>query len=176
MFTYSICSWSTMSYLPLLSPIFTFFSVTPIFITLINLPQASSSGSHLRYWFSFDILLQSVLTQILNVIFSPTLCPHVLSHFNHDRLLVTPWTVSLQAPLSMGSSRQEYWSGLPFSPPGDLPKDWICVSGLLHWQVGSLPPTPPGKIANVWCNHWLIFLFLLNYKSLCLFLLWISNM
>jgi len=33
---------------------------------------------------------------------------------------VTPWSVALQAPLSMGFSRQEYWSGLPFPTPGDL--------------------------------------------------------
>ena len=37
------------------------------------------------------------------------------------QLFVTPWTVALQAPLSMGFSRQESWSGLPFPPPGDLP-------------------------------------------------------
>ena len=36
------------------------------------------------------------------------------------RLFATPWIVTHQAPLSMGSSRQEYWSGLPFPPPGDL--------------------------------------------------------
>ena len=36
-------------------------------------------------------------------------------------LLATPWTVALQAPLSMQFSRQEYWSGLPFPSPGDLP-------------------------------------------------------
>ena len=35
--------------------------------------------------------------------------------------LVTPWTVACQAPLPVGFSRQEYWSGLPFLPPGDLP-------------------------------------------------------
>ena len=35
--------------------------------------------------------------------------------------LVTPWTVACQAPLSMGFSKQEYWSGLPFPSPGDLP-------------------------------------------------------
>ena len=34
---------------------------------------------------------------------------------------MTPWTVAHQAPLTMGFSRQEYWSGLPFPPPGDLP-------------------------------------------------------
>ena len=36
-------------------------------------------------------------------------------------LFVTPWTVAYQAPLSMGLSRQQYWSGLPFPSPGDLP-------------------------------------------------------
>ena len=40
---------------------------------------------------------------------------------SHVRLFVTPWTVAPQAPLLMGFSRQEYWSGLPFPSPGDLP-------------------------------------------------------
>ena len=39
----------------------------------------------------------------------------------HVRLSTTPWTVARQAPLSMGFSRQEYWSGLPFPSPGELP-------------------------------------------------------
>ena len=41
------------------------------------------------------------------------------------RLFVTPWTVAHYAPLSMGFSRQEYWSGLPCPPPGDLPHPGI---------------------------------------------------
>ena len=41
------------------------------------------------------------------------------------RLFVTPWTAAHQAPLSMGFSRQEYWSGLPFPSPGDLPDPGI---------------------------------------------------
>ena len=41
------------------------------------------------------------------------------------RLFATPWTVAYQAPLSMGFSRQEYWSGLPFPSPGDLPDPGI---------------------------------------------------
>ena len=41
------------------------------------------------------------------------------------RLFVTPWTVARQAPLSMGFSRQEYWSGLPFPSSGDLPNPGI---------------------------------------------------
>ena len=44
---------------------------------------------------------------------------------SHVRLFVTPWTVAHQAPLSMGFSRQEYWSGLPFPSPGDLPDPGI---------------------------------------------------
>ena len=45
----------------------------------------------------------------------------MLSRFSHVRLFVTPWTVACHTPLSMGFSRQAYWSGLPFPSPGDLP-------------------------------------------------------
>ena len=45
----------------------------------------------------------------------------MLSHFSHTQLCATIWTVACQALLSMGFSRQEYWSGLPFPSPGDLP-------------------------------------------------------
>jgi len=50
------------------------------------------------------------------------ICVQSLSHV---QLFATPWTVALQAPLSMEFSRQEYWSGLPFPPPGDLPNPGI---------------------------------------------------
>ena len=43
----------------------------------------------------------------------------------HVQLFETPWTIACQAPLSMGFSRQEYQSGLPFPPPGDLPDPGI---------------------------------------------------
>ena len=46
-------------------------------------------------------------------------CVCVLSHFSHVQLLVTLWTLAHQVPLSMGFSRQEYWSGLPCPPPED---------------------------------------------------------
>ena len=49
----------------------------------------------------------------------------MLSCFGHVRLFVTPWTVAHQAPLSTGYSWQEYWSGLPFPSPGDLPDPGI---------------------------------------------------
>ena len=48
-------------------------------------------------------------------------CACVLSHFSRVRLCATLWTVACQAPLSVGFSRQEYWSGLPCPPSGDLP-------------------------------------------------------
>ena len=44
---------------------------------------------------------------------------------NHIWLFVTPWTIACQAPLSMGFSRKEYCSGLPFLSPGDLPNPWM---------------------------------------------------
>ena len=43
----------------------------------------------------------------------------------HVRFFATPWIIACQAPLSMGFSRQEYWSGLPFPPPADLPDPGI---------------------------------------------------
>ena len=45
--------------------------------------------------------------------------------FSRVRLFATPWSVACQAPLSMGFSRQGYWSGLPFLPPRDLPNSGI---------------------------------------------------
>ena len=60
------------------------------------------------------------------------------------RLLATPWTVAYQDPLSMGFSRQEYWSGLPFPSPGDLPDPGIEL-GSPALQADTLPSGPSGK-------------------------------
>ena len=93
--------------------------------------------------------------------------------FSHVRLCVTLWTVACQAPLSMGFSRQKYWSGLPMasSRRSSWPRDWTHVSYIscigrhrVHgiakswtrlsnwtelnwtdWQAGSLLLAPPGK-------------------------------
>ena len=59
------------------------------------------------------------------------------------RLFATPWTITYQAPLSMGFSRQEYWSGLPFPSPGDLPNPAI-EPGSPTLQADALPSEPPG--------------------------------
>ena len=50
---------------------------------------------------------------------------NVLSHFTHVQLFVTQWTVAYQAPVTMGFSRPEYWSGVPFPTPGALPNPGI---------------------------------------------------
>ena len=62
-------------------------------------------------------------------------------------LFATQWTVAHQAPLSVGFSRQEYWSGLPHPPPGDLPNPGIKPRSSTL-QVDSLPSEPPGKPKN----------------------------
>jgi len=62
--------------------------------------------------------------------------------------LCEPIDVACQAPLYMGLSRQDYWSGLPCPPPEDLPHPGIepaSITSLLDWQEGSLPLAPPGK-------------------------------
>ena len=60
------------------------------------------------------------------------------------QLFATPWTVALQSPPSMEFSRQEYWSGLPFPSPGDLPDPGI-KPGSSTLQTDALPSEPPGS-------------------------------
>ena len=57
---------------------------------------------------------------------------------------VTPWTAAHQAPLSMGLSRQEYWSGVPLPPPGDLPDPGTEYRSP-SLQADSLLSEPPGR-------------------------------
>ena len=77
--------------------------------------------------------------------------------FSCVQLFMDPWTTDWQAPLPIGFSSQENWSGLPCPPPGDLPD-------LLHWQAGSLPLAPPGKPHWAGCGEgglvlWFFFFF-----------------
>ena len=65
----------------------------------------------------------------------------LLSRF---QLFEAPWTVAHQAPPSMGFSRQEYWSGLPFPSPGDLPDPGIEPRSPAL-QADALTSEPPGK-------------------------------
>ena len=75
------------------------------------------------------------------------MCPCMLSCFSCVQLFATLWTVAHQAPLSMGFPRQEYWSGLPFPSPGDLPNSGIEPASFMSSALASRVFTtePPGK-------------------------------
>ena len=83
------------------------------------------------------------------------MCASKLSHFSHVPLCVTPGTAALQAPLSMGFSRQEYWSGLPCPPPRDPPHPRMEPSSPVSpaLQVDSLPLSHQGNpIIAIYCK------------------------
>ena len=67
-----------------------------------------------------------------------------MKSLSHVRLFVTSWTLAYQAPPSMGFSRQEYWSGLPFPSPGDLPDPGIEPRSPTL-EADALTSEPPGK-------------------------------
>ena len=89
---------------------------------------------------------------------SGTCCWGVLSHVGHVWLFVTPWTVARQAPLSLGFSRQEYWSGLPCPPPGILPTQgsnpdlWHCEEILYHLSHQMHPNLLYPNTLRDWCE------------------------
>ena len=77
------------------------------------------------------------------------------------RFFVTPWAVAYQAPPSMGFSRQEYWSGLPFPSPGDLPNPGIKPRSPAL-QADALPSEPPGKSSWTMAKKKKFILYILN--------------
>ena len=77
--------------------------------------RCGEKGTHLQCWWECK-LVQPLWR---------TVCIYVLSCFSYVQLFATPCTVAGQAPLSMGFSRQEYWSGLQFPSPRDLPDPGI---------------------------------------------------
>ena len=115
---------------------------------LPNNLAADHAQLHNELSFTADITQVSVCDRCpINVGKAPASHQCMLGRFSHVRLFATLWTVSRQAPLSMGFPRQEYWSGLPcflqeiFLTQGSNPR----LSCFLHWQVSSLPLAPPGK-------------------------------
>ena len=69
----------------------------------------------------------------------------MLSHFSHGQLFSTQWTVACQTPLSMGFSRQEYWSGLPCAPSEYLPDPGIKPIS---------PAAPALQVDSLSLSHW----------------------
>ena len=96
---------------------------------------------------------------------------------SHVQLFGNPWTIAYQPPPSIGFSRQEYWNGLPFPSPGDLPNPGIDP-GSLALQTDALPSEPPGKLywrmvdlkycVSLRCTaHWFsLNIFLFRFLSL----------
>jgi len=92
----------------------------------------------------------------------------MLSCFSSVCLFAIQWTVALRAPLSMGFSRQEYWSGLPCPSAEDLPDPGMNLHllHLMHWQEGSLPLVPVWAkaglfwVLNTISSHLLLLLFI----------------
>ena len=81
----------------------------------------------------------------------------MLSHLSHVQLFVTLWTIAHQAPLSMGFSRQEYWTQFPFPSPGDLP------------DTGIKPAVSDSKIIKASSINFFFFAFIfLIYRVLIL--------
>ena len=117
--------------------------------TVMYMSQCSHSSPHLLLpcavftrLFSLSLLLPE--NMFISTIFLDSAHVCVLSHFKHVWLFATPWTIAPQAPLSMGFSRQGYWSGLPFPSPGDLPDPEVkLLSPAL--QADSLPTEPWGS-------------------------------
>ena len=82
-----------------------------IFLLAILIPAYASSSPAFRMMYSTYKLNNQVKVKVKSL--------------SRVQLFATPWTVAYQAPLSMGFSRQEYWNGLPFPSPGDLPDPGI---------------------------------------------------
>ena len=97
--------------------------------------------------------------------------PCVLSRCSHVQLFLTLWSIAHQAPLAMGFSKQEYWSGLPFPSPGDLPDPGIeALSSVPPALAGqSLPLSYPGSP--------IFFFFLISFSflknAIYLFIFWL---
>ena len=109
-------------------------------------PQRALSVSLLRRWW-LDLIWPEWLRGLAVVVMVAVVC-----EFRRVRLFATPWTVARQAPLPMGFSGQEYWNGLPFPSPGDLPDPGI--------ESGS--PAAAGGFLTSALPNWPTFLYILS--------------
>ena len=97
-------------------------------LSLLIFSFETSVSSVLFFFFFLFALFNSTVISIDVVLFARFFSWSAWSEvksLSHVRLFATPWTVAHQAPWSMGFSRHEYWSGLPFPSPGDLPNPGI---------------------------------------------------
>ena len=97
-------------------------------------------------WQSLYFFFEKI-SPLPQMLYSFWLCMCAAKSFSHVLLSAMLWTIALQAPLSMGFSRQEYWSGLPFPSPGDLPD-------LGDWTRGLNPCLYASRIDRWVLNNW----------------------
>ena len=116
-------------------PSFSFFSRAKEFTSLYMVKPRQSGHNENE---------QNLVTYAKNGKSSQILVWSEVKSFSRVQLFATPWTVAHQAPPSMEFSRQEYWSGLPFPSPGDLPNPGI-EPGSPALQADTLPSELPGK-------------------------------
>ena len=83
---------------------------------------------HTDQFFTGNVCIDTVFSSFSDYDHGMPACK--FTHCSHVWLFVIPWTVAHQVPLSMGLSRQEFWSGLPYPPPGDLPNPGIESASL----------------------------------------------
>ena len=123
-----------------------------------NLPGCCYHSNKRREWKNAAALWTFSLTATLNRLLQLLL----LSRFSRVRLCATPETAAHQAPLSLGVSRQEYWSGLPFPSPMHEGEKWRWSRSVLYdserphglQPTGLLRPRDfPGKSTGVGCHH-----------------------
>ena len=132
-------------------------------------PNIIARFNHHNYCLSFISRFGKNISKKYALV-SDTVCVYMLSHI---RLFVNTWTVAHLVPLSMGSSRQEYWNGLPFLPVGDLPDPGSePVSPAL--QADSLPTEPSGK-PHMSATLWHTQVLLLNLNVTLVIMIYISG-
>ena len=124
---------------------------------------STNLSSNTLILFSFSFPWSSLLLNLCVEFFSLLIVLCILSRLSHVWLFVTLWTVAHQAALSIGFSRQEYWSGLPCTPPGDLPDPGIKPQSLtfpaLADRFFTTSPTWEARsfiiqLQNIWLKNW----------------------
>ena len=148
--------------------------------------KSSTGNSNWRRIDSLDFTLP-LAEHIIRFSLKLSMLVCMRSLFSRVWLFVIPWTVAHQAPLSMGFSRQNYWSGLPFPPPGDLPKvkppslispalpGWF-FSTSITWEALSLSIDSWGKYWPLECQGSANKSLLMEERALSLILLFSSTL
>ena len=122
-----------------------------------------SCGRRETWWMSVRLVQWWGILPKRLISLSQPVCLRVCCSFSRVQLFETPWTLARQAPLSMGFSRQEYWSGLPCPLPGDLLNPGIkptslmspvLAGGFFTTRVTWEAPLPASRVLNWVLHEW----------------------